>query len=246
LLVILISGLSLVGYVLTRALGRRRGLALTALTGGLVSSTAVSLALAKRSREECGQSDAGPAVLVAILLAWTVMCARVVVLVAMLSSAMLPTLLVPFAAIGLATLGTGLALYRRSTRTASVPTASGPAIPLKNPFSLTSAGKFALLFAAVLLVVKGVEHFAPGKALYWVAGLAGLTDVDPIALSMANHANQGGATEIAVRAVTIAALANTVAKAGLVVALGHPSLRTRILTATGVILTFGIAALWAI
>ena len=57
LLVILIAALSLVGYVATRVLGSERGTAITGLSGGLVSSTAVTLTFAKRSREEQGKTE---------------------------------------------------------------------------------------------------------------------------------------------------------------------------------------------
>ena len=63
LLVILISSLSLVGYVLTRWLGPTRGAALTGLTGGLVSSTAVTLSFSKEAREkpqEATQRNSAP------------------------------------------------------------------------------------------------------------------------------------------------------------------------------------------
>jgi uncharacterized membrane protein (DUF4010 family) len=93
LLVILISSLSLIGYVLTRALGQTRGTALTGLTGGLVSSTAVTLSFAKEARDKpkhtavfaCG-----------ILLSWTVMFARVIILVAAVNRALLAHVIVPF------------------------------------------------------------------------------------------------------------------------------------------------------
>src|SRR5512134_2354521 len=80
LLVILIAGLSLVGYVATRALGPERGTAITGLSGGLVSSTAVTLTFAKRSREEHGATD--DALAAGTFLAWAVSFARVVVLAA--------------------------------------------------------------------------------------------------------------------------------------------------------------------
>ena len=79
LLVILISSLSLVGYVLTRWLGPTRGAALTGLTGGLVSSTAVTLSFSKEAREKPQEATA---LACGILLSWTVMFARVTVLVA--------------------------------------------------------------------------------------------------------------------------------------------------------------------
>ena len=82
LLVILIAGLSLVGYVATRALGAERGTAITGLTGGLVSSTAVTLTFAKRSREEKGATD--DALAAGTFLAWGVSFARVLVLSALI------------------------------------------------------------------------------------------------------------------------------------------------------------------
>jgi uncharacterized membrane protein (DUF4010 family) len=68
LLVILISSLSLVGYVLTRLLGPSRGVALTRLTGGLVSSTAVTLSFSRDARDHPQMTNA---------LAWAVMFLRV-------------------------------------------------------------------------------------------------------------------------------------------------------------------------
>ena len=61
-------------------------------------------------------------------------------------------------------------------------------VPLRNPFSLTSAAKFAVLFAAVLLLVKLAQFYLPGGGVYVLAALAGLTDVDAITLSMAEYA----------------------------------------------------------
>jgi uncharacterized membrane protein (DUF4010 family) len=84
LLVILISSLSLVGYVLTRMLGPARGTALTGLTGGLVSSTAVTLSFAKEGRDH---PQNAAALTCGILLAWAVMFVRVIVLVAVVNRA---------------------------------------------------------------------------------------------------------------------------------------------------------------
>ena len=92
LLVILISSLSLVGYVLTRWLGPARGAALTGMTGGLVSSTAVTLSFAKEAREKPKKSAA---LACGILLAWVVMFVRVVILVGIVNRALLTHVLDP-------------------------------------------------------------------------------------------------------------------------------------------------------
>jgi len=243
-LVILISGLSLVGYVATRWLGHDRGLAITGFTGGLVSSTAVTLTFARRSREAATGEVQNRGLAIGILLAWTVMFGRVVVEVAVVNPGLLHLVLVPCGAMGLASVALAALFYFRTAGKSETSSSAANDLALKNPFSLTSAIKFALFFAVVLLVVKGVQHYAPGKGLYLVAVLAGSTDVDAITLSMASYAKQSGEEVLAVRAITLAALSNTAVKAGLIVALGGAALRTRTLVAAAIILTVGIAALF--
>ena len=235
-LVLLISSLSLVGYVATRLLGAHRGIPLTGLTGGLVSSTAVTLAFARQSRD-AAYSHAAPALASGILLAWTVMFLRVVVEVMVVNRALLPQLVVPFGV--MASVSAAFALYLRQ-RAGRSDQAEG--VPLRNPFSLTAAAKFAAFFALVLLIVKLVQTYAPDEGIYFVAALAGTTDVDAITLSMAQYA-RGGAMPVAVHAITIATLTNTVVKAAMVVALGSRELRKSILGAAVAILGTGAGAL---
>jgi len=238
-LVILIAALSLVGYVATRALGPQRGTALTGLTGGLVSSTAVTLAFAKQSREERGKAD--DALTGGLLLAWAVMGVRIVIIAAFVFAPLVGPLLPPVGALTAVTLGAS-ALFLRRAR-AQAPAAAGE-VALKNPFSLTSAAKFGLLFAAVLLVVAAVERYLPGRGYYLVAALAGLTDVDAITLSMAGLARGTGVDlQTAVGALVVAALANTLVKCGMVVVTASGRMRRSIVAVTGALVVVGAAAI---
>jgi len=97
----------------------------------------------------------------------------------------------------------------------------------------------------VLVVVKLVQRHLPGKGLYLVAALSGLTDVDAITLSMAGYAREGGDARIAVGAIAIAAMTNTLVKCGLVLALGAGTLRPRIALATGLTALAGALAVLA-
>jgi uncharacterized membrane protein (DUF4010 family) len=236
MLVLLISSLSLVGYVATRLLGANRGIPLTGLTGGLVSSTAVTLALARQSRDPA-YAAASPALASGILLAWAVMFARIVVEVMVVNASLLGELLPPFVA--MAVMAAGAATYLRGRRSGDDRIAG---VPLKNPFSLTAAMRFAAFFALVLLVVRLVQMYASGHGVYVVAALAGTTDVDAITLSMAQYARSGSA-RIAVDAITVAALTNTVVKTGMVVALGGGALRRQVAVAAALILATGAIAL---
>jgi uncharacterized membrane protein (DUF4010 family) len=239
-LVVLIAALSLVGYVATRALGPSRGTAVTGLTGGLVSSTAVTLAFAKRSREEGGGSV--NALAAGLLIAWTVMSVRVVVLSGVVHAPLVRTLAVPFAAMTAATLVPVALLLRRK---GEEPGEDARHVELRNPFSLTSAVKFGLLFAAVLLVVALVRRYFPGQGYYVVAALAGLTDVDAITLSMAGLVREGGTdTATAAGAIVVAALANTLVKCGIIIATAAAALRRRVVVVTLLVVAAGLGALW--
>lgn len=242
LLVILISGLSLVGYGATRWLGAARGLFLTGLAGGLVSSTAVTLALARRSREARGE----PAGLLAaaILIGWTVMLPRLAVLLAVagpeLARRLWPALL---ALTGVS--GATAWWWHRRAGPARPTTAEGMPLTLRNPFSLLEAMKFAALFAGVLVLVKLARLYAGTRELYLVAALAGLPDVDAISLSLAELVRGGGAADLAARAVLVAIVSNTLLKTVLVWAAGARALRRPILQAAGVLV--GVAGVaWAL
>jgi uncharacterized membrane protein (DUF4010 family) len=241
-LVILISGLSLVGYIAIRWLGAARGTAITGLCGGLVSSTAVSLSFARESRGERVTPPVAAALAAGIVLAWTVMFGRVLVEVAVVHAPMLPRVLVPMGAMGLAALAAAGLLLLRGRRAGDT---AGPAhaVPLSNPFSLTAAIKFAAFFTAVMLVVRIVQQYVPGTGIYAVAALAGLTDVDAITLSMAQVARDTGETTPAVTAIVIAVATNTVVKGGIVVALGSRALKLRVGAVTLLLLAVGAAAL---
>jgi len=233
-LVILISGLSLVGYVATRALGARRGIPLTGLFGGLVSSTAVTLALSRRSREAAGGAALAHALAAGILLAWATMFARIGVVLAALDGALLRRM-APLLVTWMGVAAAAAAWHHHRGRDGKQ---SDDDVPLRNPFSLAAAMRFALLFAAVLLVVRGVELYLPSAGLYVVAALAGATDVDPITLSLASTTREIAATTAAT-AIAIAATSNTLVKCGMVAALGAPALRRPILVSTGAVLGAG-------
>lgn len=239
LFVVLISALSMVGYIATRWLGPGRGALVTGLTGGLVSSTATTLAFARQSRT-LGKSGAAQALVSGTLLAWGVMFARVLVVSFAINPALLWNLVPPMAVMGAATIVIAASLHLRHR--AKSDGASGAELSITTPFSLTQAIKFGLLYAVILLVVKIVGAFQAGAGLYLVAALAGSTDVDAITLSMSQYARDGGASAVAVTAIVIAAISNTIVKGGIAIALGGPDYRRKLLIAMVTIGIAGVAA----
>jgi uncharacterized membrane protein (DUF4010 family) len=237
LLVIMISGLSLVGYVATRSLGTRKGTSLTGLFGGLVSSTAVTLAFSRQSRESKESPRLMNILAASVLIAWSVMFIRILIEVVVVNIKLLSSLVVPMVTMAVIA-GAAAFLYYRWASGESRKRGSQD-IPLKNPFSLISALKFALLFGIVSLLVKYVQQNFPQQGFYIVAALAGLTDVDAITLSMADYAKGGGEIKTAVTSIAIAAVTNTLVKCGFVFVLGEGKIRTLIGIATALILVGG-------
>jgi len=229
LLVILISALSLAGYVAIRSFGAAKGSAITGLTGGLVSSTATTLSFARSSKQ---QHDALAAdhLAAGILLSWTVMFLRVLLICSALYWPLFQLLAWALGGMALiCVLTAGYLFWAGHQRLEPV---SQARMQLQNPFSLMSAIQFGVMFAAVLLAVKLTELYFPGQGVLYLSALAGLTDVDAISLSMADFAQQQMQTMLAAQAILLACLSNTIVKTAMVMVIGSRPMMQRIVLCT--------------
>ncbi|MCC6903853.1 MAG: MgtC/SapB family protein [Polyangiaceae bacterium] len=212
-MIVLIAGVSFVGYVAIRVLGPGRGLGLTGLVGGLVSSTVVTLAASGSARRD--PSIVKPAAL-AVVLASSVMYVRVLILVAVIERSLVRPLLPPLLAMTAAGALVAAVLLRPSRE-------GGPThanVSFANPFELSQAVKFAALFTAVLMGVKFASQNLGSSGIYVTSAIAGAPDVDAIALSMANLVKTGLDVHVAANAIWIAVASNTVAKGLMAIILG--------------------------
>lgn len=234
LMVVLISGLNFASYLLVKLLGAEHGIGVTGLLGGLVSSTAVSLGFAERSRE---QPRLAPHLALGILLAWMVMFVRVVVMVGLVAPALVARLSLAVATLALPCLAFVLVLRRRGQDAETASVAAG-----ENPFELGQAIRFGLAFGVITFAAKAAQVYLGEAGLYLAGAVAGLTDVDAIALSMANLARSDPANaSAAARTVVIAVLSNTLVKGGMAMFLGSAELRRAMAPAVAVILAAGAA-----
>ncbi len=209
-MVALISGISFVGYAAVRLLGPARGLGVTGLVGGLASSTAVTLSMAARAREEPRLAEHCA---LAAAAASTVMCARVAVLVGVLRAPLLRDLWPPLVGMGLGGLAAWLWLRRRVKAREAAGAAGGLAI--ENPFELSTAFKFALFYAAVLLASRFAADELGAGGVYAASLVSGAADVDPITLSLAGLAGKAVTWQVAATGIALALAANTAVKAGM-------------------------------
>jgi uncharacterized membrane protein (DUF4010 family) len=220
LMVVFIACIGFAGYVSIKVLGGRKGVGLTGFLGGLVSSTAVALAFSHRSKES--RSLTLPFAM-GITIASITMFPRILLEVAVLNQPLFWMLLAPMLIMTSAGAVATIYLYFRGEKKET------SEVELKNPFSIRQAVKFGLFFAIILFVAKGAQVYFGDAGIYVASTMSGLTDVDAITLSMARLGGSSISLGTASIAVILAALSNTLVKAGIVVALGSRELRRYIL-----------------
>lgn len=213
LMVVLISGISLAGYLALRLMGGPKGLPLMGVLGGLVSSTATTVVYSRHAREHADLVDGAVFV---IVLANLVVTIRLIVLTWIVAPGVLKVLL-PVAACALLVGAGALAwLFHRLKREAE------PPVPqTANPTEIRTALAFAAMYALVLVLAAWLHDVAGTGGLYGVALISGLTDVDAITLSTLRLFN--GTTVTAAQAtiaITVALLTNIGFKLGLALFLG--------------------------
>jgi uncharacterized membrane protein (DUF4010 family) len=230
-LVILVSGISFAGYVLVKIIGAQRSVPVIGLLGGLVSSTAVTVSFAQRSKQDVALSRLFA---LGAVVASTTMFPRLLIEVAVVNSALLPSLIAPL--IGMTFTGVIVVAWLWRIERGSEHTTH---VQFDNPFSIASALKFALFFVLILFMAKAALDFLGTRALYFTAILAGLTDVDAITLTTARLAHESLDAATATATIILAAMANTMMKAGIAFLLGARSFGRQMAWALGVMLLAG-------
>ncbi len=246
LLVVLISGISFLAYFAIRFMGTRRGLTLTGILGGLASSTAVTLAMARQVRRHPGSKTMLLSSAFAIMLATAFMFVRVGAAVAVINISLVQTLWVPFVAMSIpGTLIAGAMWWvlrehhRELDESDEEEEADEPELELQNPFELRSSFKFAALLVAIIGGANLLQQLYGGGAIYVAAVFGGLAETNAISLAVARLENMGEITaSVATQAIVIAILANSVIKASLAAAVGNRRL--------GLYVTGGLLPIFAV
>ncbi len=203
LAVLAVCSVSYASYLLQRYVAPQGGLLGAAVLGGLYSSTATTVVLARRAAAE-------PAAQGGIVLATAIMYLRLLAIIAVFDRKLALVLALPL--LGLSALGAfaGFVLYRRGAA-ASSPSAAGK---LANPLELTAAMTFALLFVAVSLLSSWVRDAYGAGGIDVLAAIVGVADIDPFVLSIAEGGSSPLPVQAAAVAILIAASSNNLLKAG--------------------------------
>lgn len=237
LMVVLVTAIGMVGYFLKKLIGNRKAIVLTGFIGGLVSSTAVTLSFSSLSK---GRSTLSKAFAIAIIVSWITMFLRIIVEVAIVNSSLVKDMWLPMTA---AAVSGGLYcwfLYMKDGKHEAI----AENVIVEKPFSLKRSLIFGGLYAAVIVIANIAQINFGDKGIYLSAIAAGFTDVDAITLSMAEMSQASGTVQpsVAIRAISLAAVSNTLVKATIVLSTAHKVLKKDILPGVLLIIFAALAA----
>lgn len=204
LMVVFISAISFTGYILMKFIGPEKGLGVTGIVGGLVSSTAVVTSMAARVKES---EFLMKAAVFATVVASSMMFLRMLFEVSVINPTLLPQLVAPMLLMGVLGIILGIFIWRRTEIREM-----DAKLKLDNPFSLKPALVFGALFLAILFISKISNTYLGSSGVYIASLISGVADVDAITISMALLAPKTISNTTAVTAITLAAISNTVFK----------------------------------
>ncbi len=218
IIVLIFCAVNYSGFLLQRWVGASRGYALMGMLGGLVSSTAVTLQFARRSRSE-------PALAASLGLgiasACTVLIVRVAVVTAVLNATVAKAL-IPFFAPPLVV---GILVVALALRKLPPGPEAQSAAALQSPLRLGIALQLALAFQVAIVAIRISQDTFGNTGVLTSAFLLGLTDMDALTFSMARFGDTPDVTVLAARAIAVGMLANTGLKGTMAMVLGTRELR---------------------
>jgi uncharacterized membrane protein (DUF4010 family) len=234
-MVVLIVGISMTAYVAYKLLGARVGAILGGVFGGLISSTATTVSYARQTK---GDPQLSSMAALVIVIASMVVNIRVLVEIGVVAPQLLTFAAGPLVVMLVLMVVECVVLYLPLRKQAAQPPGQD------NPAQLKPAILFGALYAVMLFVVAAAKDIFGDQALYWIAGISGLTDVDAITLSTAKMFSEDRVDgDVAWRVILIATLSNLLFKTGAVALLGSRRLLLIVSVAFAIAITGGVALL---
>lgn len=238
LMITLIVGLSVLGYFIYKFVGKKLGIISNGVLGGLISSTATTVSYARKTVDTASISKMAAFV---ITVASAISLARVMVEIGVVIPEKLPVILLPlmveFVVMALICLG----MFYSINKDSKDDTMPEP----ENPAEFKSALVFGLLYGAILLAVAFANEEFGDDALYIVAIISGLTDVDAITLSL-SQLIKIDALNVSTgwKLILLASLSNLVFKGVMAGILGTKQLAKWIALSFGIAIIVGIFLIW--
>ena len=235
-MVVLIVGLSLIGYIVYKLVGRTASALLGGILGGAISSTATTVSYSRRAATApAAHSLAAAVILIASAMSYLRVLVEVTLIAPSKLAILLPPLIVAFVWAG-AIAGVAFFFFRGEREEMPAPA---------NPAELKAALIFGLIYALVTLAIAAVQEYFGAAGLYVVGVFSGLTDMDAITLSVARMVEGSAvAGEHGWRVILVASLANFAFKGAIASLLGGWRFGLRLAPYVAAALLGGVALLW--
>ncbi|QQS28520.1 MAG: MgtC/SapB family protein [Sphingobacteriales bacterium] len=236
--IVLTSAIGFIGYLLVKFIGPNKGIILTGIFGGLVSSTAVTWNFSKKSHEmpqytrHCA---------IAIISASLIMIVRVAFWIYLFNSAILPKLLPVLFLLLLTSMGI-IWYWVHQIVSSSKPDTK---VELGNPLQLKDALFFGILYGSILLLVSFANDYLGNKGLYLASTIAALSDIDAITISLSKLSSNTTAAKTVQISILLATISNTAVKMIIALWFGSSELRKLLTYGYSLVLIAALAGfLW--
>ncbi len=204
-MVVLVASISFIGYFTMKIAGPDKGIILTALAAGMLSSTALTLHFSRLAKEH---KEMNSLLAAGILVACGTMFPRIILISTLINPELFDAIVLPMAVMALLTFSLAAVMWHQ--RTDYQP---GKLTHINNPLELKSALFFGVILVLVALLGKAAIHFYGETGIYFLAALSGIADVDPINLTLSRMSVTDLSIDIAILGIVIASVCNTLVKA---------------------------------
>ena len=237
-MVVLISGISFIGYFTIKIARPEKGIILTALAAGMVSSTALTLHYSHLYKKQPQMKNLLAS---GILLACGTMFPRVVLVSSLINPSLLAVLLAPMSVMALLTLFAAAIIRRKNGAQSTAKLAH-----LINPLELKPALFFGALLMLIILLGKTAVYYFGENGILFLSFVSGIADVDPINLTLSRMSLTELPLDTVVLGIVIASSTNTLVKAGLAVFVGGLGLGIRVFLPLLVAASAGLLTAWIV
>jgi uncharacterized membrane protein (DUF4010 family) len=237
-MVVLIASISFIGYFIMKIAGAEKGVLLTALAAGMVSSTVLTLHFSKLSKQ---QADMKKLLAAGILVACGIMFPRVVLVASLINPLLFNELIMPMIVMTSLTFSIAAIMWHQS----------GDYQPCKlthlsNPLELKSALFFGALLVLAILLGKVAIYYFGETGIYLLAAVSGVADVDSINLVLSRMSVTELSLDVAAVGIIIASSSNTLIKAFLAVLIGGGNMAIRVLLPLLFVGIAGLTTAWLV
>jgi uncharacterized membrane protein (DUF4010 family) len=244
--VVIMAGVEYAGYLLSRMIGTKWGIILSGTIGGLISSTATTVAMTKKSTEHTEHTEHRYSYVTATLLASCIMFLRVIIVAFVIYPPILASIIVPALVMFVWLSGYAGYAYLQTRRESSKPaTVDTEEKEYESPFQLVPAMQFAWLIVVIkFLSILGViykDTIPPEISNYGLAIISGLADVDAINMTYSTGARSGDfTTMLAATTILIAVMSNNVVKASIAKRFWEKEFGNAVITGFGISIILGL------